>query len=152
MPELLIDQSAFEQWRTAHQLTLMCKNAGILTAFLRVVTWSCKSFNFVQGKQQSNASTRTIIQYNGNGFWNYWFPWLLTIFSAWAHYITHNMLYCCRIRIGNWFWDWTGSLFSQLHCCNSLIWCKRGLCGGVQIRQSLKDPRNITCTTSTFLR
>ena len=58
MPGLLIDQSAFEQWRTAHQLTLKCKNAGTMPAFLRgVVTWSCESFNSVQGKQQSNACT-----------------------------------------------------------------------------------------------
>ena len=49
----------------AHQPTLKCKNASTLTAFLRgVVTWSCESFNSVQGKQQSNACTRTIIQYN----------------------------------------------------------------------------------------
>ena len=107
-------------------LTLKCKNQDTLTAFLKgVVTWSCESFNSVQGKQQSNACTRTIIQYNG--FWNSWFPWLLTIFSALAHCITHNMLHCSHRRIGNWFWNWTRSLFTQVNSDNSLIWCCRGL-------------------------
>ena len=126
-------------------LTLKCKNADTLTAFLKgIVTWRCESFNSVQGKQQSNACTRTSIQYNG--FWNSWFPWLLTIFSAWAHCIIHNMMYCCRIRMGNW----TRSSFTQVNCCISLIWCCRGLCEGVQVRQSLKDPTNITFTASIF--
>ena len=39
-------------------LTLKCKNASTLTAFLKgVVIWRCESFNSVQGKQQSNACT-----------------------------------------------------------------------------------------------
>ena len=37
MPELLIEESTFGEWRTAHQLTLKGKNAGILTLFLREV-------------------------------------------------------------------------------------------------------------------
>ena len=150
MPELLIEQSAFEEWSTAHQvLPLTCKNAGILTAFLKgAVTWSCDNFNSVQAKQKSNACTQTIIQ--TDGFWNSCFPWFLTIFSDWAHCITHNMLCCCRIMIGNWFWKWTRSLFTQVNCCNSSIWCCGGLFEGVQVRQSLKDPSNITFTTSVF--
>ena len=128
-------------------ITLKCKNAGTLTAFLKgIVTWSCESLNSVQGKQQSNACTWTIIQYNG--FWNSWHPWIPTIFSAWAHCITHKVLYCYRIRIGNWFWNWTRSLFTQVNCCNSLIWCCKGFCEGVQVRQSLKVPSNIPFTTS----
>ena len=152
MPQAWIAHWAISFWgmeNSSPGLTLKCKNASTLTAFLKgVVTWSCESFNSVQGKQQSNACTRTIIQYNG--FWNSCFPWLLTIFSTWAHCITHNMLYCCHIRIGNWFWNWTRSLFTQVNCCNSLIWCCRGLCEGVQVRQSLKDPSNVTFTTPIF--
>ena len=147
MPKLVIEQSAvLGMENSSPGITLKCKNAGILNASLikRSSDMSCQSFNSVQGKQQSNACTWTIIQYNG--FRNSWFPWVLTIFSAWAHYITFNMLYCCRIRIGNWFWNWTRSLFTQVNCCNSLIWCYRGLCEGVQERQSLKDPNNITFT------
>ena len=46
-------------------LTLKCQNAGTLTAFLKgVVTWSCESLNSVQGKQQSNACTRTTVSFN----------------------------------------------------------------------------------------
>ena len=66
-------------------------------------------------------------------FWNEFFInfyWLLTIFASWVHYIIQNVLlqYCP--------WDCTWSLFTRV---NRLIWHCRGLCGGSQIRQSLKD-------------
>ena len=152
MPHAWIAHWTISFWgmeNSSQGLTFKCKNAGTLIAFLKwVVTWSCESFNSVQGNQQSNACTRTNIQYNG--FWNFWFPWRLTIFSAWAHCITHNMLYCSHIRTGNWFWYWTRSLLNQVNCFKSLILCCRGLCEGVQVRQSLKDPYNITFMTSIF--
>ena len=152
MPQARIAHWANSFWRMENSspgLTFKCQNAGTLTAFVKgVVTWTCQSFNSVQEKQQSNTCTRTIIQLNG--FWNSWFPWLLTIFSACAHCITHNVMYRRCIRIGNWFWNWTRSLFTQVNFW-SLISCCRGLCEGVQVRQSLKDPRNITFTTSIFL-
>ena len=122
MPQAWIAHWTISFWdmeNSSQGLTLKCKNASTLTAFLKgVVTWSCESFNFVQGKQHGNARTRTIIQCNG--FWISQFPWLLTILSAWAHCITHNVLYSCRIRIRNWFWNWTSSLFTQVNCCNCL--------------------------------
>ena len=144
MPHAWIANCAisFWGWRTAHQVLPWSIKMQIHWLHFLKEQWHGAVTVLILYRENSKVMLAHEISFNIMVSENSKFPWLLTIFSAWVHYITHNMLYCCRIRIGNWFWNWTRSLFTQVDGCNSLTWSSRGLCEGVQVRQSLQDPSN----------